>query len=349
MHSHHGHNATHPRIGTHSHRQPEVLLMQLNDTVIPLHTKRPAFSLMEVDAVENAMPRAMLYGDQVFDTWKRQLSYHSLVVRSHGASQVSLAQLDGVTTADVAGKSSQFARACREMASSWHQAFVQSFWEVASAEIFDKTWFVSLLCAIAYGARAALRGAVAALGSHVIIAIAFGLGISHIVPVCTLHFIIAGIFGLLTVFYVNEWFDISDPRVDGLEADERGTVRKATPAEESEDEKDEVQMQSDSVWYPHLDHAEFVCCFLPVFLAEWGDRTQVSMIALSSVLPVVPVCLGGALALLLLTGFVVLPTTIVSRRKPSERVTNAVTALGLCLFTALSLWHGIQARDAMRA
>lgn len=330
--------------------------MQLNDTVLPLsardmplaQAKHGAFSLMEFDAVESAVPPVTLYGDKVLQTWKHQLSYHPMAAQPHGASQVSLAQLDGVTSADVAVKSSQFARACRDMAASWHQAFVQSFWEVASAEIFDKTWFVSLLCAIAYGARAALRGAIAALGSHVIIAIAFGLGISHIVPVCTLHFIIAGIFGLLTVFYVNEWFDISDPRVDGLEADERGTVRKAAPAEESEDEKDEVQTQSDAVWYPHLDHAEFVCCFLPVFLAEWGDRTQVSMIALSSTLPVVPVFLGCSLALLLLTGFIVLPTMIVTRKKPSERVTSAVTALGLCLFTALSLWHGIQARDVMR-
>lgn len=330
--------------------------MQLNDTVFPINTqdtpsaqaKHGEFSLMEVDAVESSMPSVTLYGDQVLETWKHQLSYHTTAVQPHGAPQVSLAQLNGVTSADVAVKSSQFARACHEMAASWHQAFVQSFWEVASAEIFDKTWFVSLLCAIAYGARAALRGAIAALGSHVMIAIAFGLGISHIVPVCTLHFIIAGIFGLLTVFYVNEWFDISDPRVDGLEADERGTVRKAAPAEESEDEKDEVQIQPDAVWYPHLDHAEFVCCFLPVFLAEWGDRTQVSMIALSSTLPVVPVFLGCTLALLMLTGLVVLPTTIVSRKKPSERVTTAVTALGLCLFTALSLWHGIQARDSMR-
>jgi len=80
-------------------------------------------------------------------------------------------------------------------------------------------------------------------------------------------------------------------------------------------------------------------------MAEWGDRTQVALIALTSSLPVLPVCLGGICAKFLLTGSAVVMPCFVDKRRFSEVFMNGVTALSFAGFTALALLAGVKARN----
>merc|ERR1719387_207485 len=54
----------------------------------------------------------------------------------------------------------------------------------------------------------------------------------------------------------------------------------------------------------------FSQCFVAMFLAEWGDRTQIAMIGQHASQPLIPVCLGSLAAFFLLTclsAYLVLP------------------------------------------
>lgn len=252
----------------------------------------------------------------------------------------ALALLDfGAGDAAVGGETGRLRRVAsfsRELADRWQSAFVQSFWTVSSAEVFDKTLIVAVLCALFYGAQSALQGAVAALAMHLSFAVAFGLMASHIVPLSTLHFVTAGLFGLITIFHIHELTDSSDPRTsqleDGLEDLTKPTVPHSPAA------KHRVPSAAES--------AGFACCFFPVFLAEWGDRTQVVLIALDATLPVLPVFCGAAVALSLLMVLAVVPAAIFGRVKVSDHALGVISSVGLALCTALAIWSGIKARKS---
>jgi putative Ca2+/H+ antiporter (TMEM165/GDT1 family) len=216
----------------------------------------------------------------------------------------------------------------RDIAKRWQLAFVESFYVVSIAELFDKTWFVAMLLGLAYTVRSAFWASVVAQSIHTCIAASFGMGISTIIPVSTLHFMVSGIFGLMTIFYANEWYE-ADPFADSSLEDAKAKKK----------EKEDAELN-----HGLLD-AAFVSCFVIVFMAEWGDRTQVALIALTTSLPVIPVCLGGLCAKFLLTGSALLMPSILDKRRFSDTFMNGVTALSFACFTALALLAGVKARN----
>jgi len=218
----------------------------------------------------------------------------------------------------------------RDIAKRWQLAFVESFYVVSIAELFDKTWFVAMLLGLAYTVRSAFWASCVAQSIHTCIAASFGMGISTIIPVSTLHFIVSGVFGLMTIFYANEWYE-ADPFADASVEDAKAQKKEKEDAE---------------INHGMLD-AAFVSCFVIVFMAEWGDRTQVALIALTTSLPVLPVCLGGLVAKFLLTGTALLMPSIVDKRRFSDTFMNGVTAISFAGFTALALLAGVKARNEL--
>lgn len=212
-----------------------------------------------------------------------------------------------------------------DFVSRWQQAFLEAFYVVGIAELFDKTWFVALLLALAYDVKRAFWASFAAQAIHTFVAAAFGLGISQVIPVSTLHFMVSGIFGLLTIFYANEWFE-------------------ADPFEDSNFDAAKAKKEAANFVDHGLLDAAFVSCFVVIFLAEWGDRTQVAMIALTASLPLIPVVFGGLAAKFLLTASAVIVPAAFNKQKYTDRFANGITALAFATFTALALISGCRAR-----
>jgi len=216
----------------------------------------------------------------------------------------------------------------KDIAKRWQLAFVESFYVVSIAELFDKTWFVAMLLGLAYSVRSAFWASFVAQSIHTCIAASFGMGISTIIPVQTLHFMVSGIFGLMTIFYANEWYE-ADPFADSTLEDAKAKKK----------EKEDAELNHG------LMDAGFISCFVIVFMAEWGDRTQVALIALTSSLPVIPVCSGGLCAKFLLTGSAVIMPCFLDKRRFSDTFMNGVTAVSFACFTALALLAGVKARN----
>merc|ERR1719277_398932 len=92
-----------------------------------------------------------------------------------------------------------------------------------------------------------------------------------------------------------------------------------------------------------LDWAVFGQSFMGVFIAEWGDRTQIAMISQHASQPLAPVFLGSVLAFFLLTLSAVGAATLLNGQKIREKTIHGVSALFFAVFFVLSL------RDALIA
>lgn len=204
---------------------------------------------------------------------------------------------------------------------------VRSFCVVAVAEIFDKTWFVALICALNYGKRISFVGGFLALALHVFLAAALGVAISQFFSIQALCFSTAAVFFFLALAYASELF-----------------TAQATDdviAERSAEAKEALQGETEAAWSD-----AFLRVFVAVFIAEWGDRTQVAMITLHSSAPWLPVCLGSLVAFFLLTFSAVAAASLVQHAKLSERFVLAISAVSFLLFAALALRDGLMQRAA---
>ena len=88
--------------------------------------------------------------------------------------------------------------------------------------------------------------------------------------------------------------------------------------------------------------AHFGKVFFVVFLAEWGDRTQIVMIGLHAAHPVSPIVVGSLLAFLLLSISAVAMAAYLAAKRLNARAVRAVIAVSFFVFAGISLNDGLQ-------
>jgi len=235
-------------------------------------------------------------------------------------------------------------------------AFVKAFTVVAFAEIFDKTWFVTLILALQSGKRYAFYSSFAALAVHTVLAAALGFEIARLFKASTIDFMTAALFALFTILYAKDFYD-ADPEADMLKTgrEEAGDGFNADECLVDKNKNDSsyaslpntgatnaksggAAKSSSSPW------SRMFGGFMVVFIAEWGDRTQFAMVGLHSSLPVVPVFLGSLLAFALLCLSAVCVAEIVANRSIRERHVFALVSLSFSVFTLVSLKSGFDNR-----
>mmetsp|Transcript_89575 Transcript_89575/g.261842 ORF Transcript_89575/g.261842 Transcript_89575/m.261842 type:complete len:312 (-) Transcript_89575:71-1006(-) len=223
----------------------------------------------------------------------------------------------------------------------WTHGFLKAFFVVSIAELFDKTWFMSLILALKMGWRIALAGGYTGLLLHCVLSALLGFGFSKLLKPSILHFITAGLFFLFTLLYAKDWY-CAEPDSDLIEAGREeaaeaiGDETPATPGASLDPEKKPKPTKSTSTLVAQS--------FLAVFIAEWGDRTQMAMIGLHSSLPVIPVFVGSALAFLMLTVSAVVVASFIARAKLSERLVMGTASLSFLVFAILALLDGLRAK-----
>lgn len=204
---------------------------------------------------------------------------------------------------------------------------LRSFSVVAVAELFDKTWFVALICAMNYGKSRAFIGAYVALVVHVLLAAALGVAIAQLFSVTVLCFTTATVFLLLALAYLTEFLRAGSD--DDVIQERTGEAKEALQDQGGKTE----QAWKDIV----------LRVFIAVFVAEWGDRTQVAMVTLHSSAPWIPVCIGSMIAFLVLTLSAVLAASLLEGSKLSERLVLGLSACSFLLFSALAVRDGVLA------
>lgn len=217
---------------------------------------------------------------------------------------------------------------------------------VGMAEVFDKTWFVALVMAMRHEKNTVFWGCFAGLAVHVLIAAAFGYSISHLLAPSTLNFMAAALYAIFTVLYAWDWYT-TEAESDVMAAG-KDEVNEALDAEASSEygaaqTKDTKSNKVSTMSWLQVRRV-FMQCFMAVFIAEWGDRTQMAMIGIHASKPLVPVMLGSTLAFGLLTLSAVIVGMFLGDKTLSESTVKAVCAASFAIFTVIAVRDGIQLR-----
>ena len=116
-------------------------------------------------------------------------------------------------------------------------------------------------------------------------------------------------------------------------------AQKATP-----DESDPLRSGTSGgeVWREVC--SGMMSCFCAVFLAEFGDRTQIVMVSLHASNPVAPIVAGSLLAFLVLSASAALLSAFLATRRLDAKVVRVLVALSFALFAAIALHDGLQSR-----
>lgn len=256
--------------------------------------------------------------------------------------------------------------------SSSLEVFCRSLVIVGVAELFDKTWFMGLLLALRYRAVTVFTGSVSALLLHTVLAAMLGYAFAKLLSPMWLNLLAAALFAAFALLYTKDWY-FDDPdgdaiatgreeaaeEVDGTDGEESegpphndtgGKAHAAVCEERASGEGVEakgVRLMEDgdaeSEATPRGKKQEQSEClvfsksFTAVFIAEWGDRTQIAMVGQHASQPLVPVFLGSAVAFCLLTLSAVLAAAVLAERKLSSRLVHGISAIFFALFAVLAL------------
>lgn len=222
---------------------------------------------------------------------------------------------------------------------------LQSFFLVAVAEVFDKTWFVALLMALRYSnlRLTVLISSSLALGIHTLLAAIFGLGFARYLPIWKLQFAAAGLYLFFASMYLKDWW-YADPSSDIMSSGKED-------AEEAlcEESGEKPQLAAGEYGAAHLSGQKryslrwtvFSQCFITMFVAEWGDRTQIAMIGQHASHAVVPVVIGSFVAFLLLTCTAILTAMCLSGASLREKTVHLFACLSFFLFAAMTFHEAL--------
>jgi putative Ca2+/H+ antiporter (TMEM165/GDT1 family) len=224
-------------------------------------------------------------------------------------------------------------------------AFTKAMCVVGVAEVVDKTWFMTVLLALNHGRRLAMVTSFAALSVHVFMAAFLGVAVSKFVSGAVLDFATSALFAVLAIMYAKDWY-YADGDTDMIaqgreEAEESGLTKSDEAQYGGVDGESLVGYAPKKRSEGAIPWSKLSAGFVAVFIAEWGDRTQIAMVGLHSSLPVVPVFLGSLVAFFFLCLSAVMVAAVLEKHKVSERLVFGFVSLSFVLFACLSLHDGL--------
>ncbi len=217
------------------------------------------------------------------------------------------------------------------------EAFTAGLLLITAAELGDKTFFMAMILATRYPRKPVLIGVVAALATMTVLSVGIGkfltllpqflaqylppslLGITHISfqQIAALLFFL---FGLKLLYESRQMSAQTDLEV-------------RAEAEEAVIAGDRKFHQRNTTWKIIIES------FVLTFVAEWGDRTQITTITLAAAHQTGGVMLGGIVGHTICSLIAVWGGKVIAGRI-SERMITIVGGVLFILFAVLAIWPG---------
>ena len=211
------------------------------------------------------------------------------------------------------------------------QAFTASLLLITISELGDKTFFIAVILSMKHNHRTIFSSVLAALAVMTVLSVLLGKAVS-LLPKTYTHY---GAIALFLIFGVKLIIDAIRMAPAAVEA----VIKEAEETVEEQDHLVAVPLISNiSKRYPEL--GIWIQAFVMTFLAEWGDRTQISTITLAAAKDPLFVTLGAILGHGICTVIAVVGGRLVAGRI-SERV---ITGIGGILFIVFGLTTYLQGK-----
>lgn len=218
-------------------------------------------------------------------------------------------------------------------------AFFASFSVIVVSEIGDKTFFIAAIMAMKHPRLTIYAGAMFALGLMTLLSALLGNIITQFIPKVYTFYASSVLFAIFGLKMLHEGY-----QMEAGDATEECEEANAA-LKESEDKGDDSAEEKSAEAIPTLSTRRFVQlfrkylsaiflqAFILTFLAEWGDRSQISTIILGARENIFGTVVGGTLGHGLCTGVAVLSGRMIA----SKISVRTVTLVGAVVFIFFAL------------
>ncbi|XP_064791726.1 putative divalent cation/proton antiporter TMEM165 [Oncorhynchus masou masou] len=215
-------------------------------------------------------------------------------------------------------------------------AFVAAISVIIVSELGDKTFFIAAIMAMRYNRLTVLLGAMLALGFMTCISVMFGYA-TTIIPRIYTYYVSTALFAIFGVRMLREGLKMSpDEGQEELEEVQADIKKKDEELQMSKLLNGAADVESGSShpqrkWHSFISPV-FIQAFTLTFLAEWGDRSQLTTIILGAQEDPFGVAVGGTLGHCLCTGL-----AVVGGRMIAQKISvRTVTIIGGIMFLAFA-------------
>merc|ERR1719316_877897 len=212
-------------------------------------------------------------------------------------------------------------------------AFVNRVAMILVTELGDKTFFIAAILAMRHDRTTIFAGAISALAVMTVLSAAIGFALPTVLPRQYTHYAATALF---VYFGVRLLLDAKElySKGEGL-----GPSDELEEVEQSLKEKNEDDMESAVDQKKKNNRALLLQAFTLTFLAEWGDRSQITTIALAAAKDPFGVTAGGILGHSFCTGLAVIGGRMVAARI-SERQVLVCGGVLFLIFAVHSIYVG---------
>lgn len=215
----------------------------------------------------------------------------------------------------------------------FNHGFISSLGVILVSEIGDKTFFIAAIMAMKYSRMTIFTGAILALATMTVMSVLMG-ALTTIIPRYITYYVSTGLFALFGLKMLKEGFDMKAD--SGLEELEEVQAELKEKDEERERVTGDIESQGPvraSTKLRRCFSAVFLQAFTMTFLAEWGDRSQLTTIILGARENIFGVIVGGILGHSFCTGLAVIGGRLIA----TKISVKTVTIIGGVVFLVFAL------------
>ncbi|XP_060812443.1 transmembrane protein 165 [Bombus pascuorum] len=222
-------------------------------------------------------------------------------------------------------------------------AFIASLSVIVVSELGDKTFFIAAIMAMKHPRLTVFIGAISALALMTLLSVIFGYA-ATIIPSVYTYYISTALFALFGLKMLRDGYKMSATEAQEELEEVQSDLRKREDEYEKEtastlvqDPETGVIRKATKISALMLLSRIFLQAFTLTFLAEWGDRSQLTTIILAAREDVYGVVIGGILGHSFCTGLAVLGGRMIAQRI-SVRTVTIIGGLVFLLFALTALF-----------
>uniref|UniRef100_A0A1I7Z458 GDT1 family protein n=1 Tax=Steinernema glaseri TaxID=37863 RepID=A0A1I7Z458_9BILA len=238
-------------------------------------------------------------------------------------------QVDSVPIAEVKDEKAMSSEEGADESSGdigFYHALIASLSVIIVSELGDKTWFIAAIMAMRHSRLAVFSGAMAALALMTVLSACLGW-VTQIIPRAVTYYISTALFALFGLKMLHDGYHMSPNEGQEEYEEAQAEVQKNELEMESKRFQDmesgSADAGSSSTTWAIISFVStiFIKSFTMTFVAEWGDRSQLTTIILAARENVAGVIIGGVAGHALCTGIAVIGGRLIAQRISVRSVT----------------------------